>query len=181
MQSHSTVGEIAEDALRAALLTNPEWVTLTDDERNSIANGEIALMRVDRRVLRSFEDWVQIGQSCFDLQAAVMRRSNSTNPRGRRYAENFPRIAPVRLRELHATERTAAIKFYQNADALREWYFDDTNITIHERRRLTHPKNIRSRSQNGSGSKRRGVSAATTNRATADGGPIRSGNAAPQR
>ncbi|MBO0736781.1 MAG: hypothetical protein J2P48_09460 [Alphaproteobacteria bacterium] len=128
------------EAQRRALLSNPNWVGISDEVRRAIVEAEVTLG--ERRSKRNIDDWVLIGRACFDLQQAAMRRSSSTNTNGRRYADAYNLLAPPHLRDMDKSIRCKVIQLYQNGEEIRAWYFDKEVNSESDRDRMQHPHTI---------------------------------------
>jgi hypothetical protein len=128
------------EAQRRMLLSNPNWAGISNEVRKTLVEAEITLG--ERRSKRNIDDWMLIGHACFDLQQAALRRSNSTNANGRRYADAYNLLAPLHLRDMDTPNRRKAIQLYQNGEEIRAWYFDKEINSESDRNRMQHPQTI---------------------------------------
>ena len=125
---------------RRALLSNLNWLGLSDEVRNTIVEAEITLGQMRSRC--NIDDWLVIGHACLDLQQAAMRPYSSTNANGHRYGDTYNLLAPPHLRDMDKSDRREAIQLYQNGEEIRAWYFDKEINSQSDRDRMQHPQTI---------------------------------------
>jgi hypothetical protein len=123
------VSQEMHDTLQQALL----WTGLDDDERGIVIEGEMALASTRKR---KFEHWIKIGEALKLLQEEVMRQSNATSNRGKRYNKFWNALAPTELKRMGRSDRARAIDLWEHHEPLLAWW--DT-VKPNQRDRWNHP------------------------------------------
>jgi len=104
--------------------------------RERIERGVVAIRRINSH--ENFENWIQVGEACADMQTAAMRLAGANDRKGRGYNAAFKVIAHEvpDLAKLDKTTRSHAVWLATHQTAVVAWHQSlPTNI----RQQVNHP------------------------------------------
>jgi hypothetical protein len=122
--------------MRDVVQQSLRWTGLSDDERQIVIEGELALTAHRKR---GALDWFKVGEAAKVLRDEVVRQSNSTDHRSGQYSRVWGTLAPPQLKLSSHRDRADAVKLWEASDAILLWL---ASLRPQQRDRWHHPTTI---------------------------------------